>query len=102
MLMTSQDRAHRNGGRVRRRPSSLDSILDVTAEVADARGCALFDTHALMGGAGSMRTWVDAGLARPDHVHLTKRGYAYVGRALANAIEGLEALAPDERDPAEG
>jgi len=97
LLMTPQDRAHRAGGRSRRRPASLDSILGVITAVADDRGCALFDTHAVMGGAGSMPRWVEAGLARRDHVHFTKRGYAHLGRALVDAI--LAAPPPRSNGP---
>jgi lysophospholipase L1-like esterase len=95
LLMTPQDRAHRSSGKNRRRPSSLDSILEVQRSVADARGCALFDAHAVMGGAGSMRQWVAADLARPDHVHFTAAGYAHLGRALVNAIMQAAESPPD-------
>jgi lysophospholipase L1-like esterase len=35
-----------------------------------------------MGGKGSMRQWVAAGLAQPDYVHFTQDGYRLLGGAL--------------------
>ena len=102
LLMSPQDRAHRTESKGRRRPASLDSILAIVRDVADARGCAMFDTHATMGGARSMPRWVEADLARPDHVHFTKEGYAHLGRALANAIMNAGESPADDRDPPQG
>jgi hypothetical protein len=39
-----------------------------------------------MGGAGSMRYWVAAGLAQGDFVHLTAPGYELVGKTLAQEL----------------
>lgn len=86
LLVAPQDLALRKGGKVRRRPDTMDSILGVIERVAATEGCALFDTPAMMGGPGSMRTWVQAGLATKDHVHFTKTGYAHLGRVLADAL----------------
>ncbi len=88
LVLAPQDRAPRGGGQggtARRRPAALDSILAVLRRQALARDCAYFDTHAMMGGAGSMPAWVEAGLARGDHVHFTPLGYAHLGRVLVNA-----------------
>ena len=86
LLVAPQDLALRKGAKWRRRPDTMDSILDVIRRVAKSEGCAHFDTPAMMGGAGSMRTWVKAGLANKDHVHFTKTGYAHLGRVLADAL----------------
>jgi hypothetical protein len=39
-----------------------------------------------MGGEGAMARWVEAGLAREDHLHLRKRGAALMGAALIDAL----------------
>lgn len=86
LLVAPQDLALRKGAKYRRRPDTMDSILEVIRTTAAEEGCAHFDTPAMMGGAGSMRTWVKAGLAMKDHVHFTKAGYAHLGRVLADAL----------------
>jgi lysophospholipase L1-like esterase len=35
-----------------------------------------------MGGPGSMRNWVLAGLGQGDHIHFTSPGYQRLGQAL--------------------
>lgn len=86
LLLTAGDRALRGPGDARQRPESLDGIIAEQRAVALARACAVFDTHAMMGGADSMPRWVAAKLAQRDHVHLTPEGYAHMGRALVDAL----------------
>lgn len=53
-----------------------------------ADGVAYWDTFNMMGGAGSMKEWVNHNppLAGPDHIHFTTRGAAEVGSALAKSL----------------
>ena len=53
-----------------------------------AAGCdgALWDLFDIMGGSGSMDAWVNAGYARPDHIHFTPEGYTILGNLLFNAL----------------
>lgn len=53
-----------------------------------AAGCdgALWDLFDIMGGSGSMEAWVNAGYARPDHIHFTPEGYTILGNLLFNAL----------------
>jgi lysophospholipase L1-like esterase len=64
----------------------LASIIATQRELAAAHGCGFFDTRAMMGGDGSMQAWVDAALAKGDHLHFTKLGYTHLGRVLADAL----------------
>ena len=41
-----------------------------------------------MGGPGSIREWVQAGLAQSDYVHLTGGGYRALGNMLLDEIMG--------------
>ena len=55
-----------------------------------------------MGGRMSMLDWLEADLARDDYVHLTRRGYELVARAILEAIMPAaleEAERPDEAEP---
>jgi len=65
-------------------PGALDRVIQVQREVAAARGARFWDQREAMGGPGAMDTWREAGLARPDGVHLMKEGY----QRLAQAFEG--------------
>jgi lysophospholipase L1-like esterase len=97
LIMSPQDLAVRSDGDERERPDALDTVIAIQRRVAQAHGCAFFDTMAFMGGPGSMPKWVEAGLARDDHVHLSPKGYAFLGHALANAL--LATYDSRERSP---
>jgi lysophospholipase L1-like esterase len=60
----------------------MDTIVEAERQAALAHGCAFWDQRAKMGGKGSMREWVLAGMAQNDHVHLTAPGYHMVGDAI--------------------
>jgi lysophospholipase L1-like esterase len=64
----------------------LSQIIEVQRALAQERGCGYFDTRAWMGGEGSMDRWVEAELAKGDHLHFTKLGYLHMGRVLADAL----------------
>jgi lysophospholipase L1-like esterase len=97
LLIGPQDRAHRGEDGERRRPASLDGIIAIERRLAAAHGCAFFDTQAMMGGAEAMPRWVEAELARDDHVHFSPRGYAYMGRVFADALLGPYDIATAEQ-----
>jgi lysophospholipase L1-like esterase len=61
---------------------NMDMIVEAERQAALAHGCAFWDQRAKMGGKGSMREWVLAGMAQNDHVHLTAPGYHMVGDAM--------------------
>jgi hypothetical protein len=56
--------------------------VNAQRDVCRTHGCAFWDQQKRMGGYGSMRSWVSAGWAQPDHTHLTGEGY----RALADTL----------------
>ena len=71
--------------RVRRVLKPMDRVDDiVTAQRQACRenGAAFWDTRARMGGKGSMRNWVTAGLAQRDYVHFLGQGYRLLGNTL--------------------
>ncbi|MGA2450335.1 MAG: GDSL-type esterase/lipase family protein [Polyangiaceae bacterium] len=72
----------------------IGEIADLERRVADAAGCAYFDEIAAMGGAGAIIRWATEVEPRAgsDRVHLTRSGYAELGRAFAeDAISAYEA-----------
>lgn len=73
-------------------PAGTDLILAAQRKAALEHGCAFWNLRAAMGGAGSMKQWVRAGLAQGDYVHLTAAGYKLVGQALYELILGQYAI----------
>lgn len=53
-----------------------------------AREChgVFWDMYAVMGGAGSIERWQEAGLAQSDRIHFTSDGYKLLGDLLFEAI----------------
>ncbi len=76
------DRAIRVRGKGWVTLDNMDMIVEAERQAALAHGCAFWDQRAKMGGKGSMREWVLAGMAQNDHVHLTAPGYHMVGDAM--------------------
>ncbi len=69
-------------------PAGTDQILEAQRKAALEHRCAFWNLRAAMGGPGSMKQWVRAGLAQGDYVHLTAAGYRLVGDALYDLILG--------------
>jgi len=64
----------------------VDRVLAAQREAALAEGCAFWNLRQAMGGRGSMKQWVTAGLAQGDFVHLTATGYRLWGESLAQLL----------------
>lgn len=66
----------------------IDLIAAAQREAALATGCAFWDLREKMGGKGSMRKWVLAGMAQYDHVHFTAPGYRLLGETCFRDLIG--------------
>lgn len=66
----------------------IDTVVEAQRQAALATGCAFWDLRAKMGGKGSMRQWVQAGMAQYDYVHFTAAGYRIVGDAEFRDLMG--------------
>ena len=86
-MIGAPDQGLRSWRRVTPYPG-VDRILQAQREAALANGCAFWNLRAAMGGKGSMKQWVQAGLAQGDYVHLTTPGYRLVGDSLYELIMG--------------
>ena len=85
LLVGPPDCEHRLHGRRQPFPH-LDEVIDIQREIARQQGCAFWDWRAAMGGPGSVRQWVQAGLGQADYTHLTGSGYRLLGDMLYGAI----------------
>lgn len=85
LLIGPPDCEYRQRGRLLPFPH-LDQVVEIQREVALANGCAFWDWRAAMGGPGSVRQWVQAGLGQGDYTHLTGAGYRMTGEALFDEL----------------
>lgn len=81
LLVGPPDCEHRLRGRLAPFPH-LDQVIEIQRAVARENGCAFWDWRAAMGGPGSVRQWVQAGLGQGDYTHLTGAGYRMIGGRL--------------------
>jgi lysophospholipase L1-like esterase len=66
----------------------VDRIVAAQREAAMRHGCGYWNLRSAMGGRGSMKQWVHAGLAQGDYVHFTTQGYQLLGDALFELLAG--------------
>lgn len=81
LLIGPPDCEHRTRGRRLPFPH-LDQVIEIQRDVAQANGCAFWNWRAAMGGPGSVRQWVQAGLGQGDYTHMTGAGYRAAGDML--------------------
>lgn len=66
--------------------ANIPLIRDAMKEAAMQTNCCFWDLYAAMGGANSMKSWVDQGLAQKDYTHFSYKGAKYVGEMLYLAL----------------
>ena len=93
LLLGPPDRAHRQVGAPDAPVTweTMPRLLEVVAaqrRVAAAAGCAFYDQLGAMGGPGSIATWALEAEPRAmaDRVHLSREGYAVLGRQFARDV----------------
>ena len=87
LVMAPLDHGEREGNRIVTR-SIVTKLVEAQRAVAEAEGCAFFDTYAAMGGEGSMGRWVrsNPALGSGDLSHLTHHGHKVVGGMLYRSL----------------
>jgi lysophospholipase L1-like esterase len=78
----------------RYRNPDLARLREVLRTYCAAHDLAYWDLAAVQGGYGSMRTWQAHGLAQPDLVHFTTKGYELQGLLLYLALQDGFSLPP--------
>ncbi len=79
----------------------IEQVIDIQREAAAAQRCAFWDWRRRMGGEGSKRRWVTAGLAQVDYVHFTSTGYQLIGNTLCADLLDLYNVFVSVRNQAE-
>ncbi len=75
----------RTDGRMDPKPEVLQ-VIAIQKKIASEAGCAFWDMHASMGGEGSLKKWVSAGLMLGDLIHPKSRGSDLLGEMMAEAL----------------
>ena len=55
-------------------------------EVTKSTGSAYWNLYGSMGGANSMPSWVEKGLAGQDHIHFSNSGAKFAAQMFYNAL----------------
>jgi lysophospholipase L1-like esterase len=81
------DMAKQIDGKIKSYPG-LKLTIETLREVALENGAAYWDMYRVMGGEGSMRSWVKQSppLAGADYIHFSRKGAAYMGELFCNAL----------------
>jgi lysophospholipase L1-like esterase len=85
LVLAPPDRAVR-GMRGWQSAARMTALIEAQRRAAIETGAAFWSAYSAMGGAGSMNNWVRQGLGQPDHVHLTRTGYARLGNMFYQDI----------------
>jgi len=73
---------------IKRRTSNKRTVVarDAMYELVEKHKVAVWDVFSIMGGYRSMPKWQMAGLASPDKVHFTNKGYLLLGDLMFRAL----------------
>jgi lysophospholipase L1-like esterase len=82
ILLTSTMDMNRKGRNVR----SGEKFSDLIHQMARELNCGVYDWFWIAGGNKAMTKWVESGLAQPDNIHLSLKGYRLKGDLLADAM----------------
>jgi lysophospholipase L1-like esterase len=88
LLISPPDRARRRPDGSEGTPDYIPAVVEQTERAAQETGCAYWSAFDAMGGAGSFVRWRTHELAGRDEAHLTRGGYARLGRLLDQALTG--------------
>ncbi len=61
-------------------------VREIMLKLAEKHNAAVWDMFGVMGGLGSIRTWIRAGYANGDRIHLLKPGYVLMADLMFNAL----------------
>jgi LysM repeat protein len=72
--------------RIRKASPTCKNFSLFTRKMAVQNGCAFYDYFHISGGQFALAQWRKMGLAQPDRVHLTYKGYALKAELMTNAL----------------
>lgn len=99
MIMSAPESLKGTGGSCGTRPVKLNAVQQMQREVAQQQRTLHWDWQQAMGGACSMRSWINQGLARRDGVHFSATGYQRLGQQMAQDILSFNPKATTGQNP---
>ena len=71
----------------RRYPNrNAEKVRRVMKKLGQKHNAVVWDMYGIMGGLGSVKKWIRAGLANPDRIHMLKPGYVLLADLMFNAL----------------
>lgn len=64
----------------------LTDVVEAERDFAREQKIAFWDWRQHMGGPGAIKTWVTAGYAQADYIHMTGEGYRMVGEMIVTSL----------------
>ncbi len=65
---------------------NAEKVRNVMLRLAKKHDAMVWDMYGVMGGLGSIKTWIKAGLANPDKIHLLRPGYELMADLMFNSL----------------
>lgn len=89
LLINAPESLKSTGGQCGSRGMYLDSVRQQIRAVAQEYGTLYWDWQSAMGGACSMKSWINQGLATRDGVHFTRAGYERAANDLYSNLKTI-------------
>lgn len=85
VLCTTQDLYYKQ-----KNLTATEKFATLIKQIAKESETAYWDWFAISGGRGSLKSWLNQGLAKNDMIHLTNNGYRIKGKLFFEAIENTK------------
>lgn len=97
MIVSAPESLTSTAGSCGNRPATLSEIQIAQRQVAQNERTLFWDWQSAMGGACTMKSWINRGLANTDGVHFTKLGYLRLGHQMASDLLALSGTAKGQQ-----
>ena len=89
LLLTTPLETHKRSGRGYVVQSGVAAVRDIIMNYCKKHHIAVWDFYTVAGGKGAASRWLAPKYMKSDHLHLTDRGYHFMGRLLGEALMNL-------------
>jgi len=89
LIISATDRAYKDINGFHSAPA-ISKLVSSQEKAARNTDSAFWNLYMVMGGENSMFSWVEAGLASKDFIHLNHEGAGKVGRMLYNSLINVQ------------
>lgn len=89
ILLTTPLETHKKGGRGYVVQGGVATVRDIMMNYCKKHHIAVWDFYTVAGGKGAASRWLAPKYMKTDHLHLTDRGYRFMGGLLGDALLNL-------------